>query len=219
MEAQRAIETEPWPPGLQIRVRMGLHVGEVLDADDDLVGMSIHHAARIVSAAHGGQLILSEAVHDMSPALPADVTLAPLGTHRLRDVGSVRVFQVHHPDLQSEFPPLRGALVTRTNLPRIPTPFVGGERVVGCDRRATRARQPRHAHGHRWCRQDPGGVEFGHRHLAEFDQGVFFVDLAPVTNNGAVVGTLASTLPLVALGEQSCSTLSWTGSAIAGCCW
>lgn len=64
VEAQRAIETRHWPDGLRMRVRMGIHLGEVQEDDDGLVGMPIHHAARIVAVAHGGQIVLSETVRD-----------------------------------------------------------------------------------------------------------------------------------------------------------
>ena len=110
LEAQRAIETHPWPEGLRLRVRMGAHIGEVQDSDGDLVGMSIHHAARVAAAAYGGQILLSEAVRDMARVLPDGAELRPLGIHRLRDVGAVALFQLHHADLQSEFPLPRGVL-------------------------------------------------------------------------------------------------------------
>src|SRR6185295_17431140 len=129
--SQRAMETYEWPDGLRMRVRMGVHAGEVQETDDDdLLGMSINHAARIAAAAHGGQIVLSGAVRDMAHQLPDGVHLRSLGMHRLRDVGSIALFQVEHPDLQHDFPPPRGAIGYRTNLPRARTPFVGGDRLL-----------------------------------------------------------------------------------------
>src|SRR4051794_7467469 len=88
--SQRGMEAHEWPDGLRMRVRMGVHAGEVQETDDDdLLGMSINHAARIAAAAHGGQILLSDAVQQMARELPAGVAVRSLGTHRLRDVGPV----------------------------------------------------------------------------------------------------------------------------------
>ena len=107
----------------------------------------------------------------------------------------------------------RGVIGYRTNLPRSTTPFFGGE---GCWTRSL----SNFGSGSLVTLTGTGGVgktraaiEFGHRHLADFDQGVFFVDLAPVSDTGAVVGAVASTLPIVAVGEQSLldTILDWIG--------
>ena len=66
----------------------------------------------------------------MARTLPDHVGLLPLGTKRLRDVGSIRLYQVVHPQLQQEFPELRGVLGYRTNLPHSPTPYVGGDQLL-----------------------------------------------------------------------------------------
>jgi predicted ATPase/class 3 adenylate cyclase len=213
VEAQLAIERHEWPDGLRLRVRMGVHVGEVQDADNDLVGMSINHAARIAAAAHGGQIVLSDAVREMVRVLPERVEIRSLGTHRLRDVGAVALFQVDHADLQQDFPALRGVLAHRTNLPRTATLFVGGEGLLEAIAEQLRLGRVVTLTGTGGVGKTRAAIEFGHRHLAEFDQGVFFVDLAPVADTGAVVGAVASTLPIVGGGERSLleTVVEWVG--------
>ncbi len=213
VEAQRAIDTYDWPDGLRLRVRMGVHLGEVEEDDDDLVGMSINQAARIAAAAHGGQIVISEAVREMVRVLPDGVEILPLGTHRLRDVGAVALFQAHHRELQRDFPQPRGVLGYRTNLPRSTTPFIGGEGLLDAIAEQLRVSSLVTLTGTGGVGKTRAAIEFGHRHLADFDQGVFFVDLAPVSDTGAVVGAVASTLPILAGGEQSLldTIVDWIG--------
>jgi predicted ATPase/class 3 adenylate cyclase len=202
VEAQRAIESYEWPDGLRLRVRMGVHLGEVERDDDGLVGMSINYAARIAATAHGGQIVVSEAVREMVRVLPDGVEIRPLGTHRLRDVGSVALFQVHHPDLQHDFPHPRGTIGYRTNLPRNTTPFIGGEALLETVAELLLSGNVVTLTGTGGVGKTRAAIEFGRRHLEDFDQGVFFIDLAPVSDTGAVVGAVVSTLPIVAAGER-----------------
>ena len=213
VEAQRAIELHEWPDGLRLRVRMGVHLGEVEEDDNDLVGMSINHAARIAAAAHGGQIVLSEAVREMARVLPDGVELRPLGVHRLRDVGTIALFQVHHAELQDSFPPPRGVLGYHTNLPRNPTPFVGGDGLLDAIAEQLRIGSLVTLTGTGGVGKTRAAIEYGHRHLTDFDQGVFFVDLAPVADTGAVLGAVAATLPILAGGEQLLleTILDWIG--------
>ena len=85
--AQRALFTHAWPEGVTVRVRMGLHTGEPVLATEGYVGLDVHHAARIMSAAHGGQVLLSQTTRELVvQALPDGVTLFDLGEHRLKDL-------------------------------------------------------------------------------------------------------------------------------------
>jgi predicted ATPase/class 3 adenylate cyclase len=214
VEAQRAIERHEWPDGLRLRVRMGVHLGEVEeDNSSGLVGMSIHHAARIAASAHGGQIVLSEAVREMVRVLPDGVELRPLGIHRLRDVGAVALFQVHHPDLQHEFPQPRGVLGYHTNLPHTATPFIGGDELLEAIAEQLRISSVVTLTGTGGVGKTRAAIEFGHRHLADFDEGVFFVDLASVSDTGAVVSAVAFTLPIAPSGERSLleTILDWSG--------
>jgi class 3 adenylate cyclase len=86
VDAQLSLAQHEWPDGVQIRVRMGLHSGEVLWAHDDAVGMAIHKAARIAAAAHGGQIVVSSVLGDLvGGVLPDAVTFISLGRHGLKD--------------------------------------------------------------------------------------------------------------------------------------
>ncbi len=120
MAAQRALATEQWPPGSPLRVRMGLHSGEVDVVEDDYVGMSVHVAARVAAAAHGGQVVITEATSELAGQLDA----LDLGRHLLKDVGEFGLLQVRAPDLESSFPPLR-TMNTPHNLPASLDSFVG----------------------------------------------------------------------------------------------
>ena len=85
-EAQRALAAHPWPPGCRVRVRMGLHTGEAATVGGSYVSLAVHRAARIAAAAHGGQVLLSEATAVLvRDELPDGVTLHDLGEHRLKD--------------------------------------------------------------------------------------------------------------------------------------
>jgi DNA-binding NarL/FixJ family response regulator/class 3 adenylate cyclase len=107
--AQRALAEHPWPPGVRVRVRMGIHTGEPLAAAGRYVGLDVHRAARISAAGHGGQVLVSNATRELvEDDLPPDVRLRDLGEHRLKDIDRPeRVFQVEVEGLPSEFPPLK----------------------------------------------------------------------------------------------------------------
>jgi DNA-binding NarL/FixJ family response regulator/class 3 adenylate cyclase len=112
LAAQRALRSHPWPDGVQVRARIGIHTGEAsLGADNQYHGLAVHRAARICAAGHGGQILLSQTSHslleDEEEELPG-LTLRELGRQRLKDFDRpVRIFQLEAPDLLSEFPPLR----------------------------------------------------------------------------------------------------------------
>jgi predicted ATPase/class 3 adenylate cyclase len=118
--------------GLPLRVRCGLHMGVVERRDDDYFGTPVNRAARIMAAAHGGQVLLSKAVADaVADRLPEDVALRDLGAVRLRDLANAeQVFQLVHPALRADFPALRSLASTPNNLPLQATAFVGREREL-----------------------------------------------------------------------------------------
>ena len=110
---QLALQSEPWPDGAELRVRMSLHTGEAELIDGNYRGSVINRAARLRSLAHGGQVLLSSITADVvRDRLPVDVTLLDLGEHPLKDFPRPEhVFQLAHPGLPRPVPPLRAGAV------------------------------------------------------------------------------------------------------------
>jgi class 3 adenylate cyclase len=109
---QRAMHAGTWPEGAEVRLRIGLHRGRPALTDTGYVGLSVHAAARICFAAHGGQIVMSSAVRTaVVKTLPDGVTLSSLGDWRFRGLPEpVAVFQVVAADLLADFPPLRSGV-------------------------------------------------------------------------------------------------------------
>src|SRR5215218_7564960 len=118
-DAQRLLLKERWAESDPMRVRMALHTGAAEERDGDYFGPPANRVARLLSAAHGGQVLLSlptqELVRDQ---LPIGTSLRDLGEHRLKDLfRSERVIQLVSPNMPSEFPPLKTLDVHPNNLP------------------------------------------------------------------------------------------------------
>ena len=130
VDAQRGLAAEQWPGDVELSVRMGLHTGEASESAAGLVGIDINRAARIAAAAHGGQIVVSEAVRTLvAQDLPAGVSLRGLGSHRLKDLREPQpLCQVVADGLRLEFPPLRSLDARPNNLPTQLTSFVGRDR-------------------------------------------------------------------------------------------
>src|SRR5262249_6830097 len=131
VEAQRAVAVERWPTGVSVRVRMAIHAGEVADLGDELFGMAMHHASRMLGVSHGGQVLLAGAAVGLITELPTGIALRDLGSHRLRDI--VRPVQLHQAvaeGIATTFPPLKTATSSASHLPAPTTSFVGREREL-----------------------------------------------------------------------------------------
>ena len=183
----------PSPPG-PLRVRMALHTAAAEPLHGDYLAPGLNRLARLLAAGHGGQMLLSLATQELArDALPAGVTLRDLGEHPLRDLyRPERVFQLLHPDLPADFPPLRTLATRPNNLPLQPTPFLGREEQVArvvdlLGREEVRL----------LTITGPGGV--GKTRLAlqaaadlleAFPDGVWFVDLSALTDASLVLPRL-----------------------------
>jgi class 3 adenylate cyclase len=133
LAAQRALVSEAWSEEIgSLRVRMALHTGAAEERGGDYFGPPLNRVARLLSAGHGGQILLSLAAQELvREQLPEETALRGLGEWRLKDLfRPERVFQLTATDLPSEFPPLRTLEGRPNNLPLQPTPLVGREREV-----------------------------------------------------------------------------------------
>src|SRR5437660_843598 len=130
--AQRALASHAWPQGVMVRVRIGLHTGEPQLAAEGYVGLDVHRAARIMSAGHGEQVLLSQTTRDLvEHALPEGVSLLDVGAHRLKDLQQPsQLFQLVITGCQASFPPLKTLDIQLNNLPVQPTPFIGRAQEV-----------------------------------------------------------------------------------------
>ena len=105
---QRALAAHEWPGGASVRVRMGLHTGEPAVGDEGYVGLDVVRAARICSAGHGGQVLLSETTRALVGSdLPEGVSIRDLGEQKLKDVRAERLYQLELGGSPQYFPLLR----------------------------------------------------------------------------------------------------------------
>jgi predicted ATPase/class 3 adenylate cyclase len=197
-EGQLVLADTHWPDGIAVKVRMGIHVGDVIVEEDEYVGLAIHQAARISSAAHGNQILVSEATQLAAvDALPGDVTLEPVGRFRLKDFPEPqRLFQLHHPRLPSEFPAPRTAGGPTHNLPRTFTSFIGREHELKDLIDLLRAHALITLTGPGGCGKTRLAVEAASASLNLRPDGVWFVDLAPVSDPDLVLATAAEAMNL-----------------------
>jgi predicted ATPase/class 3 adenylate cyclase len=206
LDAQLALRREPWAETGELRVRMSLHTGVTEEREGDYSGPLLNRAHRLMSAAHGGQTLVSQATQQLlRDLLPAGAGLLDLGEHRLRDLTRPEhVFQLVHPELPSWFPPLDTLERHPNNLPVQPNPFIGREQEV--EAVVTMLRREDVA---LLTLTGPGGI--GKTRLAlqaaaemvdDFEGGVFFAGLAPLVDPGLVVPTTAYALGLREGGDQ-----------------
>jgi class 3 adenylate cyclase len=122
----------PSPAHVPIKVRMALHAGVAQWRDGDYFGPVLNRVARLLAVAHGGQTLLSQPTREMvGKALPDGASLRDLGMHRLKGLRQPeRIFQLLHPDLPADFPPLRSLEAFAEQLPSQVTPFIGREREM-----------------------------------------------------------------------------------------
>ncbi len=184
---------------LPLKVRMGLHCGDAEPRDGDYYGPTLNRLARLLSLAHGGQIIISGAMHTAlaSSVLP-NIIWRDLGWHRLRDLqAQERVYQLIHPDLLGDFPELRSlSTFHRHNLPLQTTSFVGREQEITDVRNLLRRSRLVTLTGIGGAGKTRLSLQVAAESLTGDGDGVWFVELAASSEPNRVVQEVAQVLHL-----------------------
>jgi predicted ATPase/class 3 adenylate cyclase len=196
LDAQHRLQAEPWSDIGPLRVRMALHTGVAEERDGDYYGPPLNRAARLMSAGHGGQILLSEITAALArDALPPEVSLLDLGVHRLKDLSEPeRVVQVVAPQVPAEFPPLHSLDVLPNNLPRQLTSFVGREQEMADVKRLLAATPLLTLVGTGGAGKTRLALQVAADVLETYRDGAWLVELAPLTDPSLVPQTVAATL-------------------------
>jgi len=209
IEAQRRLQGTDWNEVGGLSVRMALHAGEAEERDGDYFGGSVNRVARLMGAAHGGQIVVSGAIADaLAGDLPEGVSLLALGVFRLKDLRErERVLQVVAPGLESEFKPLRSLDAVPNNLPQQTSGFVGREDDVAGVAELLRESTLATITG-------PGGV--GKTRLAlqcaaetvdRMQDGAWFVTFAALSDPVLIPSTILAALGVAGQGVDATETL------------
>src|SRR2546422_8441692 len=201
---QKMLARHAWPDGREVRVRIGLHTGEAALVGNEYLGLDVHRAARVASAGHGGQVLVSETTRALvDHVLPPTLTLKDLGLHRLKDLARAeRLFQLLIDGLPGVFPALRTLEATPNNLPTQLTSFIGRDDQVREARQLlTRSRL--------LTLTGPGGtgktrlsLQIAADVMDQFPDGVYFVPLAAVQDPELVPSSIAQALAISSTGGR-----------------
>ena len=197
LEAQRALQAEPWAIG-PLRVRMALYTGEAEERGGDYFGPPLNRCARILSAGHGGQVLLAQgAAEVVRDLLPEGAGLTALGQHRLRDLTRPEdLYQLTRPDLPSDFPPLRSLQAFAHNLPTQLTSFIGREEEMEEVKRLLGTTHLLTLTGTGGAGKTRLALQVGADLLDEYPDGVWLVELAALSEPSLVPQAALSALGL-----------------------
>jgi len=193
LESQRALAAEDFTAVAGIRVRMALHAGQTDERDDDYFGPAVNRVARLLAIGHGGQVLISGACAEMLEGTMAPgCTLRDLGVHRLKDIDRPEhVYQLVAAGLEDEFSQLRSLEHLSNNLPAPVNALVGREQVVGEVCALLESRRLVTLVGAGGSGKTRCAISVGQRLLDQCDDGVWLVELAPLSEPSLVIATVA----------------------------
>ncbi len=212
IQGQKALQSAPWNDLGPLKVRMGIHTGEAqLDpgGDEYAVSHTKNRTARIMSAAHGGQILLSQETKELvDHQLPESVTLKDLGENRLKGISiPERLFQVCAPGLPQDFPILATAITHPHNLPVQLTSFIGRQEEIAGLIELLSTHRLVTLNGSGGAGKTRLSLQVAEKVLDRYPDGVWLVELAPLTDPVQVSQAVASVLGLQKSGESSYLTI------------
>ncbi len=196
LEAQIALDSEAWELPDKLRVRMALHAGTAEQRDRDYFGPPLNRVARLLSTGFGQQVLLSQAVrHLVSDSLAPPAALRSLGRHRLKDLlAPEHIWQLCHPSLVPNFPPVKTLDALLTNLPQQVTSFIGREHEIAEIKRLLATTRLLTLSGSGGTGKTRLSLQAGADLVEAYEDGVWLAELAPLTDPALVVQTVASAL-------------------------
>ncbi|GAB4466045.1 MAG: hypothetical protein OHK0029_37120 [Armatimonadaceae bacterium] len=206
VRAQRKLGQESWEVAPGLRVRMAFHTGAAEVRDQNYFGSALNRVARLLSIGHGGQVLLSQTTYDLARDHTFDrILLQSLGEHRLRDLARPeQVYQLSHPDLTTDFPPLRSLdhPDLPNNLPPQMTSFIGREQEMATVRGFLGRTRLLTLTGAGGVGKTRLAIQVAADLLERFPDGVWFVELARVADPALVIHAVAAALNLREEGGQ-----------------
>ena len=199
LQAQQALFREDWGAIGPLRVRMGVHTGEADKRDGYYFGSCLNHVARLMSAAHGGQILVSKTAALACSELPFQASLVDLGVHRLRDLSrGDNIYHLRHPALPSDFPPIKSEKTG--NLPDAPDSLLGRQTELEQLSECLQDARLITLTGFGGAGKTRLALELGRLSARQFQDGVWFQELAPITDAKVLTREAAS---LFGIGEDS----------------
>ena len=203
--AQQELSAHPWEETGPLQVRMGLHTGEAERRDGDYYGTTVNKAARLMALAAGGQVLLTEISYGLLIDTGAEVLGGLLiGKYRLKGLaGRTGIYQLTHPDLPGEFPALPGGESVPSNLPLEMTSFIGREREIDQIIKSMLDTEDNPERRRLVTLIGPGGtgktrlsIQAARQLREAFTDGVWLVELAPLTDPASIPQTVLDVLDL-----------------------
>jgi predicted ATPase/class 3 adenylate cyclase len=192
----RALQAEAWEETGPLKVRLALHTGTAEQRDGDYFGPALNRVARLLAVGHGGQVLLSEATQSLvQDDLPPGASLKDLGSHRLRDLQRAEpIYQLLHPDLPADFPPLRSLGSFSHNLPQQVTSFIGREQEMTEIRHRLAATRLLTLTGAGGAGKTRLSLQVAADLVDSYRDGVWLVEFAPLADPALVPQALATVL-------------------------
>ncbi len=207
LEIQRTLSQFAWPQGEHVRVRMGIHAGEVTATSSGLIGYEVHKAARIADVGYGGQILLSSSAAGLvEDWLDDGVALRSLGAHRLKDLGRAEtIFQLVTEDLRRDFAPLRSldSPDMPNNLPASLSPFVGRVEEIADVKSLVQGSRMVTLTGAGGSGKTRLALQAAAELLDGSGEGVWLIELAPLEDGSQLALTILDALHALADGGGS----------------